>query len=557
MPYSHPRALLHAETPSTDTTHRDTVAHTPESPSRRLFVRNLGLTACAGASLVASASAFARDARGPNRTPSDGVDGQDRSAEAYARRVDAAQQQRALPTPNWPRNDDETTLESYIGNFSKTLPHNDVGEVDGAAYEQLLRALETGEAADFDAIPAGGQGKLANPRAAFSFALAGADSHKIDLPAVHAFSSARQAAEAAEVYWMALCRDVPFSNYNNDPLTQAAASDLSNFSDYTAPREGGSITPNTLFRGQTPGDLDGPLLSAFLTLDIPYANSTLPQVFTNPVPGDNHMTDITSWLAVQRGQFPAISNTLQFNAAPIATARDLAAYVHTDFSYQAYLNAALICLGFGADARGASPYSNALREAGFVTFGPAAVLDLVARAARVALRPAWVHKWLVHRKLRPEVYGGRIDHAARGVRNYPLHAELLNSQALAQTFSQQGNYLLSQAYPEGSPTHPSYPAGHATIAGACVTVLKAFFNEEYVIPGTAGLTLGGELNKLASNIALGRNMAGVHWRADGDDGLLAGEQIALSLLQDELHTVTETGEVGFSLTRFEGDLATV
>ena len=36
--------------------------------------------------------------------------------------------------------------------------------------------------------------------------------------------------------------------------------------------------------------------------------------------------------------------------------------------------------------------------------------------------------------------------------------------------------LLPMAFQEGSPMHPAYGAGHATVAGACVTVLKAFFN---------------------------------------------------------------------------------
>ena len=117
--------------------------------------------------------------------------------------------------------------------------------------------------------------------------------------------------------------------------------------------------------------------------------------------------------------------------------------------------------------------------------------------------------------------------------------------------------MLPQAYPEGSPTHPSYPAGHATIAGACVTVLKAYFDETYPIPGAGGLTLGGELNKLASNIALGRNMAGVHWRADGDDGLKAGEAIAITLLQDELRMATESRDAGFGFTAFDGSFIQV
>ena len=65
------------------------------------------------------------------------------------------------------------------------------------------------------------------------------------------------------------------------------------------------------------------------------------------------------------------------------------------------------------------------------------------------------------------------------------------------------------------------------------------------------LTVGGELNKLASNIAFARNAAGVHYRSDGVDGLLAGEQQAIALLQDYSGALNENFD-GFSLTKFDG-----
>ena len=73
------------------------------------------------------------------------------------------------------------------------------------------------------------------------------------------------------------------------------------------------------------------------------------------------------------------------------------------------------------------------------------------------------------------------------------------------------------AYPEGCPTHPAYPSGHASFIGACITVLKAYFNEAFIIPNPVlasadGLSLmpysgpvlavGGELDKLAAKSVL-------------------------------------------------------
>jgi len=49
----------------------------------------------------------------------------------------------------------------------------------------------------------------------------------------------------------------------------------------------------------------------------------------------------------------------------------------------------------------------------------------------------------------------------------------------------------------------------------------------------AKLTVEGELNKLASNISIGRNWAGVHYFTDYYESLLMGEQIAIGILQEQ------------------------
>jgi hypothetical protein len=50
---------------------------------------------------------------------------------------------------------------------------------------------------------------------------------------------------------------------------------------------------------------------------------------------------------------------------------------------------------------------------------------------------------------------------------------------------------------------------------------------------------GGELNKVTSNVAIGRNIAGVHWRSDGTESLFLGEQVAIALLRDHRQTFNE------------------
>lgn len=117
---------------------------------------------------------------------------------------------------------------------------------------------------------------------------------------------------------------------------------------------------------------------------------------------------------------------------------------------------------------------------------------------------------------------------------------------------------------------PSALQGY-TGGAAAVTILKAFFNEDFIIPNPvepnlannalvpyAGppLTVGGELNKLAANIGIGRDSGGVHYRSDAEQGFLLGEQVAIDILNNEAFLNNEDF-AGFSLTKFDGTRITV
>jgi len=237
------------------------------------------------------------------------------------------------------------------------------------------------------------------------------------------------------------------------------------------------------------------------------------------------MTAYPEWRAIQHGLPPTRVTVLDPTPRYLRNGRDLGEYVHRDFTYQAFLHACLILLALQAPFKTSTPYTRSMTQGGFITFGAPHVLDVVARVANAALKACWCHKWLVHRRLRPEAFAGRVHNQMIGAVQYPIHADVLDSAALDRVARTYGSYLLPMAYPEGCPTHPAYPAGHAAIAGACATVLKAFFSEAFVIPEPvvassdglslirykgSTLTVGSELNKLASNIALGRDAAGVH-----------------------------------------------
>ena len=74
------------------------------------------------------------------------------------------------------------------------------------------------------------------------------------------------------------------------------------------------------------------------------------------------------------------------------------------------------------------------------------------------------------------LHSWRIQSAGDADPFHSASSALLNSAAVAATFAEYGTYLLPQAFPEGSPTHPCYPTGHGTVGGACITALKFFFD---------------------------------------------------------------------------------
>ena len=163
-----------------------------------------------------------------------------------------------------------------------------------------------------------------------------------------------------------------------------------------------------------------------------------------------------------------------------------------------------------------------------------------------------------------------------------LHRDVLNSAVLPIIHSQYGSYLLPQAFPEGSPTHPCYPTGHGTAGGACITALKFFYDgnapirpllqsvgSDVMVPSSDGLslevytgadrdslTINGELAKLGWNVTTGHGIhAGIHFRSSSLYSLLLGEQLALSVLQDRARGYTEPFTI--HITKFDGTKATI
>jgi membrane-associated phospholipid phosphatase len=496
----------------------------------------------------------------------------------HLREAAAAFQSRQVQASH-PTNGDESSLPNYIGNFCKGLPHTQLGEVETSAYQSLLTALAAGTQNAMEGIERGSGVKLVDPLAGLAFQMEGQDSHCLGVAAPPAFASAAAADEMVELYWQALARDVPFTDYDTNPITAAAAGDLSKLSAFQGPPSGGQVTTGTLFRGAYNGGLNGPFVSQFFWQPVPLNSTYTPQMFREPMAGVDYLNNFSEWLALQTGVPPFITWTPDPQLRYIHDGRSLAEWVHYDFLYQAYHNAALILLDQSPDTvlntnpylNPANPYKSTKVETGFATFGAPHICCILGTVTAAALYAAWFQKWMVHRRLRPEEFGGRLHQTKTGAAQYPIHADLLNSAALPMVFAANGSYLLPQSYPEGAPLHPSYPQGHSTVAGACSAMLKAFFDETQIVtncvvasgdglslnPYTGpALTVGGEINKLAFNVAIGRNFAGIHYRTDAEAGFLLGEQVAIAILQDMVNTYAEDFS-GFQLTLMDGTPVTI
>ena len=546
--------------------------------SRRTFLGTLGGAAAAIMTaggitaiepVVAGKSGEARaDEIGP-------LSDQGRADASFNLRVNQATTQHNLPLVTHPVNGDEALYADKGATFTKCLPHDNFGRVVLGAFATLVNALTTGSPSDFEAITLGGTRTLTNPQAGLAYDLEGTDSHNLTVDPAPVMAGSQCAAEMVEMYWAALLRDVPFSNYSESLLANEAAAELNGLSGYTGPRNtGGQVTTNELFRGNFAGETAGPYVSQLMVLPTYLGNQPISQRFRTFVKGVDYLTDFNSYVLIQNGG--STGDALNFDAEfrYIRNGRDFSAWTHVDVLFQAYFVALLVLQSIGAPVNPGSPYRASLTQAGFGTLGGPDFAATIGEVANRALQAVWFQKWFVHLRARPEVPGGiaHLIKTGQGANtDVTLSSDLMNCKAMAGVFKHHGSYLLPQAFPEGSPTHPSYPTGHGTVGGACITVLKFFFDGSFVIanpmvPTTGGegltpftgspLTVNGELNKLGHNITFGHGIhPGIHYRSDSDESLILGEALALSILQDKAATYNEKFSV--TITKFDGTTATI
>lgn len=573
--------------------------------SRRSFVKSAATVAAITATIplgpVFGGKEFVAEAAGANGNVAADSSAAGRANDCFNYRKNMALANKAIIGPQ-ADNSDAATFTDFSCSYSKGLLHDSLGVPNGAALLSLKNAFATGKPAQFADIivgtPGGGSNsKLNGPQLALAFDLEGIDSHATVIPPAPSVSSAQTAAEQVEHYWGALLADVPFTEYATNPLVGQAVADLNNMSflstaankEFPYP-----VTRQNLFRGQfVPGDgnVQGPYVSQFMIQPTFFGSQPLDQKYQTYLPvgggGSDYMTSVSEYQLVQNGGDSGRTLAYDPTYRYVRNGRDLAAYTRVDVLYQGYFVAFLVLAGLGAAPNPGNPYIGSLTQKAFGTLGGPDAAGTLAEMATRALKASWFHKWIKDLRMRPEEYGALVHARKTNASPMPqaaaaLHGDVLNSAVLPMINSTYGSYLLPQAFPEGSPTHPCYPTGHGTVGGACITVLKFFFNGSQKIrslltsggrdvyePGTDGLSLNtytgadrndldinGELNKLAYNVSFGHGIhAGIHFRSSTYWSILLGEQVALSVLQDRAKAYNEPFTI--NITKFDGTTATI
>lgn len=467
--------------------------------------------------------------------------------------------------------------------FAKTLEHDSTTYMPTKAHADLLRIATSFEA------PAGAiqnivqsssnTRKLEGLYSGIHKRLrAGAPLGTLTTPGFHEVDSLAGLCDMIENYWGNIMASKPFNSYSApSAAVDAAVSELTTCADYTNAFFGPTPSAQNLFRGTFPGESIGPYVSQFLILPFNLGNTASDNIVRSY---EFQLTQKTAseWLKIQNGEVPksAINDGMKY----IFDGKSLGAAVHGDALFQMYYTGALIGLQNGIALTNQLPdmtVSSAWKEG-----GPPDLFFHISSVSGGALRHSWVTKFHDHLKIRPEVMAMRMAQITDPAYDSTVRASLraiMDNDFLTkmEDFAETRKYassvdntmdpdnqtltasdsfpLLAGLYPEISPTHPAFPAGHAVVAGACTTVMKAMFvthdenNEPLPWPSTSTpktsddgttlrdvtepITIVGELNKLAQNMEFGRFFAQVHYRSDAN-GILLGEEYAISYLVDVL-----------------------
>lgn len=401
------------------------------------------------------------------------------------------------------------------------------------------------------------------------------------VPPAPELGSDELAADMAELYAAVLSRGFPLARLKGDePKAEGLAGMLAELSWFrpdgrpeavAAQRRwasrAGRMDGRMLFRGTAPGCGDGPYLSQFMLRGA-------------GTPGD-----------VAQGLISVGANQIEQRIREKGGGRfvgqlsDLALRARTSPLQQPFLNAALILLAEGATGDyGLESCPDSNLSKGSVPSVMTAITAMVGRAtvAASAAEPRMPPDALaLVAALSASGEGARLGDAEAAAEQHVRKLVRAGREGRGGTLLHR---MKARKLPQGGGGQPGITV--ATVVGACVTVMKGLFElfdgpdsweplrldrvghgrmREVLVtdPRSGGLrltdiagtepqplTLEGELNKVAANIAYGRMADGAMLYSDLHDGLRLGETLALDFLTEQLAECPDAAQV--RLLGFDG-----
>ena len=392
---------------------------------------------------------------------------------------------------------------------------------------------------------------------------------RVPFPASASFlraTSEAQAFEMFELYALSQLRDCHVERLSTDCQAECDRT-LSALSTFPG-REATSCSD--LYRLSTvPFASSGPYVSQLLLRSYKDGAQQVDRRFPSTAT-DQTLSTRQGYLEAEEGTTLTRSNPSLPDLVYPHDCRSLGTMVDGEPAYKHYLSAALLLM----QTLGSSSFSLSTEDVLTSLHGGFDdVLVSVAEVTRNALAESYRAKYLQSMKMRPASMASLID-----VKNRSSHLSPSDVGAVAQIWEhafgraerksyldemarrrgdggREASYLLANHY--RTSRHPSYTHGHGTVAAAAVTVLKGLIrtatsSDMALVPwqlpllvpsqdGTAledapaslasGSTIADELDKLAHNVAIGRNCAGQHFRTEAEVSLSYGQDVGVRFLQ--------------------------